>query len=713
MDLWNNEELNFSTEISAPSNGSQATLEESNSMDGYSNAAVDCEVVMDTSDASPADNDLKKIRASVRNNHHRKYYQISKKDLQCMINRNDKSIIVKENTSRKAELNLNYRRICIGDKETEFVRCIHCLELLCYSSYDGTTSVTRHLTSCVKADTSLVEETNGRTTRSAVKSVKKNGTSTVTDYKSKVNKSISLPVKTTIAARTAPTIIYKAPPKPKLNLDNLKHEFSKNTIDMIINNFLPLEHFDGQSIREYFQKLIQIGSIHGNIDINSILPTNDELNKVISSVIEKMQKRIKSDLEQLSSVNLFIDVYTCKSRNERFILLSTQYSIDGNLFNRALALKQQNDLSLKQKDFDYYLKLYGLEEKNIKIVSASNPRNHFKEETQRRLNWWNCSIDQLNQILTAMIQSLNFEPKVKEIAYFVEKCPPIYHYLNSGSTELKMITNTDEIFDSRITNVVDHVMLFDVLSMMKEREHNLVDDPNFNNLIEQVDLKMMNQVRAVLNNFYEAKKFISVENKITFNLVLPCFKKLVMVCKADDETDYRINSLKYLLCNLLEKYFCVSDKHKIATFLTPKFRSLRNLCSSEEISSLIEKLKQDLKDHSSTSMKREEDNFFEFCNANIEDIGGDEVDLYLKFSLSNQDLSDDPLKFWIRNEQTFPSLSKYSIDILSIPASSTGCTEKLFTKKDLIDPGKRIPIQNRLNDFLFINSNIDLLKENN
>lgn len=81
------------------------------------------------------------IRATVRNNHHKKYHQISKKDLQCLINRNDKSVIIKENSSRKPELVYNYRRVCVGDKETEFVRCIHCKELLCYSSYDGTTSV--------------------------------------------------------------------------------------------------------------------------------------------------------------------------------------------------------------------------------------------------------------------------------------------------------------------------------------------------------------------------------------------------------------------------------------------------------------------------------------------------------------------------------------------------------------------------------------------
>lgn len=126
----------------------------------------------------------------------------------------------------------------------------------------------------------------------------------------------------------------------------------------------------------------------------------------------------------------------------------------------------------------------------------------------------------------------------------------------------------------------------------------------------------------------------------------------------------------------------------------------------------MDKLKQELKEEKNnpSSFKKEEDQFFEFCNPNVEDIGVDEVDLYTKFSFTNQDLNDEPLIFWKRNQETFPKLSKYSVNLLSIPASSTGYTEKLFNKHDLTNLSKRIPIQKQLNDFLFINSNLDLLE---
>lgn len=139
------EPINFNeTPVENNHENSNATVE-SNSMDGYSNA-INCEVVMETEsvDNETADNtEGKPIRANVRPNHHRKYYQISKKELQVLLNRNDKNLTIKENSSRKPELVYNYRRVCYGEKETEFVQCIHCSELLCYSSYDGTTSVSR------------------------------------------------------------------------------------------------------------------------------------------------------------------------------------------------------------------------------------------------------------------------------------------------------------------------------------------------------------------------------------------------------------------------------------------------------------------------------------------------------------------------------------------------------------------------------------------
>lgn len=136
------------------------------------------------------------------------------------------------------------------------------------------------------------------------------------------------------------------------------------------------------------------------------------------------------------------------------------------------------------------------------------------------------------------------------------------------------------------------------------------------------------------------------------------------------------------------------------------------MCSPTETENLIKKIKQELSDEKSESMKakKEEDNFFEFCKTNVDEIGecDKEVENYLKHNLNNQDLSEDPLKFWEKNKEIYPKLSLYSADILSVPASCTGFAEKLFVKNNL--DSRLAQIQEHLNDYLFINSNVDLLE---
>lgn len=461
----------------------------------------------------------------------------------------------------------------------------------------------------MNGNNSLEMDSQNRSTRassksnsfSSISSSKKNNFKSSSKASAKANQTICVMTKQPNNGSNRPISYTKTAPKLVENI-SLKEDFSKTAIDAMITSLLPVEFFDCKGIREYFQKLVSIGANFGNVNIQNLLPTSDEFKKALDTKINDVKTHIKADLEQFDSITLLVDDYNCNQRNEKFVLLAIQYSNnEGCLKNRVLGLKQFNEFHLEQKEFDEYFNLYNLKSKNITIVSASNPSDYFQEEICCKMGWWNCSINQLNQLLDAMINSLGFESSVKEITYFTEKCPSIYNYLfnssnnnnlnsnnsnnNSASNNTPlnppanpMILDTEDVFQS-ITNsssndlpTINHEMFFKVLNTIKEREHNLFEDLNLASMFGQTDIAMLIKVRSILTNFYEAKKFISIDNKITFNLVLPCFKKLEMVCKSDGELDYRIKNFKYLLSTLLDKYFCISDKHKFATFLTPKFR---------------------------------------------------------------------------------------------------------------------------------------------
>lgn len=122
-------------------------LDGNESMD--SNRQIDCEVLIDES----PDNQTVNLQPETHRQHQlmqrktnykvniAKYHQVTKRELATLIAKKDPGIHYTEVKSRKSELVNNYNRINYGDKETEFVQCLNCKDLLCYSSYDGTTSV--------------------------------------------------------------------------------------------------------------------------------------------------------------------------------------------------------------------------------------------------------------------------------------------------------------------------------------------------------------------------------------------------------------------------------------------------------------------------------------------------------------------------------------------------------------------------------------------
>lgn len=126
---------------------SEGNLDGNESMD--SNRQIDCEVLIDEN----PDNQTVNLQPETHRQHQlmqrktnykvniAKYHQVTKRELSTLISKKDPGIHYTEVKSRKSELVNNYNRINYGDKETEFVQCLNCKDLLCYSSYDGTTSV--------------------------------------------------------------------------------------------------------------------------------------------------------------------------------------------------------------------------------------------------------------------------------------------------------------------------------------------------------------------------------------------------------------------------------------------------------------------------------------------------------------------------------------------------------------------------------------------
>ena len=724
----------FLTEFN--SNGNTDNLDNADNADTMDSKQeenqIDCEVMIEEN-LSPNDlnNETSIYQMSSRKLNNKsfneRYHQILKKDLNVFVINKDPVISFKDVTSRKPELINNYKRVCFNGKETEFVKCVHCRELLCYSSYDGTTSVNRHLSSCVKQkgkNQIIIQTVSTNKSKLSSKLNQAQAKSKPVFFISQMQ-----PQKTNISQNSCqfnysklndgsvnklnatPTCLLKpdAAMKPIIKIDNssLKKEFNKQTIKTILASSLTLDFLNAKEMRCYLQRLITIGASYGNVDIETFAPRIEDTKAALNELANKIQKNLKSELDKLDSITLLIDDFRCKLKNDKFSVLAVQYSKNGCLNSRVLGLKQaaaKLTTQTNQKEFKDYLNVYDLN--NTEIVSSSSiyPKQHFNENDSQQLIWLDCSVNQLNQVLDAMCNSLDYDTAFRDIAYIYHQSPTILHYFNNKNN-IRLNSDDDNL------SMFGHQLFYTVLNLIERNQQLITSDSNLNQIFNrtdfQVDLKLLGKIKEILRNFYDAKKYISTENSVTINLILPCFKKLILICATDKESDYRIKNFKCLLSNLLDKYFIVTDKHMIATFLTPRFKKLHNLCTTEQVNNLILKIKQDVNDdRKQHSAKKEEDNFFEFCKSNTEDIG-DEVDRYLNNSVTNHELNDCPLKFWQKKKESFVKLSEYATDILSVPASSTGLAEKSIFKNDLVDLTK---MKAYLNDYLFVKSNLDLIE---
>lgn len=353
----------------------------------------------------------------------------------------------------------------------------------------------------------------------------------------------------------------------------VKEEIIKMTTKTIFSCLLPFNFFDEKRIKDFFQKLITIGSQYGNLHIDEILPNKEEAKKSLKLYVDKIEKKLKAELDDLDSITLLIDDYRCKSSNKLYSVLAVQYSKEGCLKNRLLAVKQDPHYETKKnrKEFKDYLNIYDLND--TETVTSTNPKDHFNEEDSNKLTWLNCSLNQLNQVLESMINSLEFQPTLQEIAYFCQKCPAVLDFFKNNGIQINSNLNDNSMVQHSFTNIkLNHEMFYEALDLIKQHEKLVKTDSNLITILDQTDLAFLENIRCILNNFYGAKKYISSENSTTINLILPCFKKLDLILDIEKETDYRIKDFKCLMINLLRENFSVTDKHKIATFLTPRFR---------------------------------------------------------------------------------------------------------------------------------------------
>lgn len=618
-----------------------------------------------------------------------------KKDIEERIAMKDPQISLQSPVNIKSDIwaSGNFRTIYQDGVKLDFVMCLLCNSLITYRSKTGTASLLRH--SCMRG---FHTPNRNRTQTHTIK------LDEVTVTPKMVAQHETEVVEHEIETET---IEHEEQTEPKyfeveempINIggtraeqeteyyyefpDEYKEEAAKLLHCFIYQDMHAISLANRKGFHDFGQYLINLGAEYGKVNIASVLECRDAIH-LGDNFATILQNMLKNKFEE-HKIALSCDIWTDPNRKTNFLAVYGHY-IDDQYKIRKVNLGTEV-FPIDSTDFNYkevvdtILVQYfaSLDDLHVflsksTIVMSNDLMPHF-----RQYSTINCSCWSLNSIVQRLISQ------------------PIFKYLIPDELQAK----------ENWTCVLDYLETLD-----KTVESNIA--------------KLLN----ILNLFKLASKRLSIEENPTINEVCILKRKLEdHFAKLGDKT------VAEMAKRLIDENFKVTNLHKIATFLDPRFKSLKFMNSEEKASviSMASKMlsSEDLSsqmlqhDHKSMGSKLKADKadlkagdiidcsdsdkyLIEYMDIHEErDDTHDEIDTYLNLKF-NEIHSANILDFW-ESRYDLPRLRQLAKDILSIPASCVA-TEKLFADDAATFAKRRLNVEiDNIKKMLFIHENFDML----
>ncbi|CAF4404195.1 unnamed protein product, partial [Rotaria magnacalcarata] len=259
------------------------------------------------------------------------------------------------------------------------------------------------------------------------------------------------------------------------------------------------------------------------------------------------------------------------------------------------------------------------------------------------------------------------------------------------------------------------------------------------NLIEK---DLLDCVCKFLEPFEEVIVNLSEEQRPTLHKVIPLRQTLINSCVLEANDSNGIIQLKVFLARRLNNAWPITDEHRLATILHPKFKKCE--CSPNEKEKSINVLKSQFQKHqtiispsctnslvskhvvvqssSSNTTSKSNNLLSQYFDSKVKVVDErlnplQEIDDYLNFEFDESyyiyDNSGDIdiLLFWKKQQHLFPIFSSLAKVIFAIPASNT-IIERLFSSSKNVVIEKRTRLgASKINELLFLQKNLNTLKE--
>ncbi len=347
----------------------------------------------------------------------------------------------------------------------------------------------------------------------------------------------------------------------KLPLD-VKSKLVDNCVDMCCLDLRPCDTVTGRGFLQVAQTLINIGAKYGAVDAEAIIPHRqtvcDRAKQQAAAEKVKLSKVLQKVIQD-AGIAVSTNTWTDEFKKRVYTVLTCHYITEKwQLESRVLAAEEY-DSHLEYTSENIHDQLtsllmdYGIPADKVVLVCDQHPA--MKAELQM-YRWIPCSAHILNMVLREMFRGTNAPQSIKDEVEMLDCKRP-----------------TEECKDSWDSKV-------QVLELMLNQNSDirkLLEDRYQMHRMGGMFTEELKQLIDFLTLFTLAISELDGATHPTIHMVLLWFLKLKKHCEPKSGDPSYVALLRAHASSLLEEKIHLTVTHKVATFLCPRFKSLKML----------------------------------------------------------------------------------------------------------------------------------------
>lgn len=509
-----------------------------------------------------------------------------------------------------------------------YAGCTYCLEVLRHDPHmTGTSSLFTHLRSCPGASKQSVDDG----IVSEVQVVKEE-------------------------------VVVEEEQKDQFELE-LEKSLSKVCSEFVIRDMFPYQTLIGDGFKNLAQFLIDVGAVHGKVDISPLFPEPKKLAMHIAGRATATRTAVASVVKgQIQSMAVTASVI--QDCPDSYVALSLHHISGWRTLEQTFIgiSKIQKDSPTTIKDcVRSSLQKFGFREADMKFVLVTNDESTVEEQTNTYTTL-PCFDHMINKALRHLFNNTSVG---KEVNGELLKYAGLLKLINVN------LPNTADW-----KNVLSTIVL---VTSNPDKLSELAQNQEQKSLLTEKGLSKIKAVSQLLLPYLKALDDIEKSTGPTLHKVVPWLTHLREGCVSKNGDDPFTVKLKVRMKKCLEEYVDIQLHHKVAVFFNPRMNSLR-IMNSEDRTAVHKEIK-DLAQNVSADMSQPRKK--QKCDsplAYLEDDDQDEEraaerEIQLYTLMRDYSDSDDLLVWWQRNSSLLPNLAHLARTFLVIPASSKPTSE--------------------------------------